>query len=136
VTTQRPNPDSITEDLLPVPHAARHARDMVTEACVRWDLEHLTAPAALIATELVGNVIDHAHTMMTLEISRDRYAYLRLAVHDGSHLPPVLRRGWDVTSPNGLGLRLVDFSSSAWGFTREAGGKAVWATLSPEVGAL
>lgn len=124
-----PSVEVYTEDLLPVAQAARHARDVVTEACLRWDLGNLTAPATLIASELVSNVVAHAHTMMTLEIRRqDRHLWL--TVRDGSSAPPVPRREPGATTPGGFGLRLVAFSSADWGWWPEPGGKAVWATLA------
>ncbi|MDI6103437.1 ATP-binding protein [Actinoplanes sp. NEAU-A12] len=124
-----PSLELYTEDLLPVTQAARHARDVVTEACVRWDLDHLTGPATLIVSELVSNVVDHAHTMMTLEISRHD-SFVCLTVRDGSSAPPIPRRDSDTTTPGGFGLRLVAFSSADWGWRPEPGGKAVWATLA------
>ena len=118
-----------TEDLLPVRHSARHARDVVTEACLMWDLGHLIGTATLIVSELVSNVVEHAGTMMTLEVTVHS-GHLHLIVHDGSAEPPVMREDRKLTEPGGLGLRLVDANSAAWGFTPEAGGKAVWARLS------
>ena len=56
---------------------------MATEACLRWDLPHLIAPASLIASELVSNVVDHAHTMMTLRLSL-RQRFLTSPSADGS----------------------------------------------------
>ena len=122
-----PSLEVYTEELLPVSQAARHARDVATGACLRWNLCHLTGPAALIVTELVNNVVDHAHTMMTLEISRQG-AHLCLTVHDGSSEPPVPRTP-EAGTPGGFGLHLVAASSDRWGHRAEPGGKAVWATL-------
>jgi two-component sensor histidine kinase len=119
----------IVEDLLPVACAAKHARDVVTDSCLRWDFPELVGPASLIASELVSNVVDHAQTMMTLEVEV-RGPYLHVAVHDGSGLPPVLELDSDPGGTRGLGLRLVSHSSNAWGYTRQQGGKVVWATLA------
>ncbi|MEV4349690.1 hypothetical protein AB0J83_34970 [Actinoplanes sp. NPDC049596] len=52
-TPPRPRMPSLSDTLLPVSGAARHARDMATEACARWDVPHLIGPAGLIAAELV-----------------------------------------------------------------------------------
>lgn len=70
--------------------AARHARDLVTEACAMWDLPDLVGPASLVADELVTNGVEHAGTLMTLRISH-RAHQLHLAVGDGSPEPPRLR---------------------------------------------
>ncbi|WP_433796561.1 ATP-binding protein [Actinoplanes sp. CA-252034] len=119
---------ALVESLPPLPGAPRHARDLVTEACVRWDLGHLTGPATLITSELVSNVLDHAHTTMTLHIAL-RPACLYLAVEDGSASPPAPVRH-PSTGPAGRGLHLVEAVSTTWGYSLGAGGKTVWATLS------
>jgi hypothetical protein len=119
---------TVSDELLPVSGAARHARDLATDACLRWDLPQLAGPAALIANELVCNVVDHAHTMMTLRLSL-RPRYLTIAVRDGSatevrppgHIPIDARRG--------RGLLLVDATAHAWGCVPSADGKVVWASL-------
>ncbi|MEU8818843.1 ATPase [Actinoplanes sp. NPDC048796] len=120
---------ALSEELLPVTGAPRHARDVATEACLRWDLPGLVAPASLIANELVSNVVDHAHTMMTLRVSL-RPRYLNIAVRDGSPAEP-LRPGPAVAGLNrGRGLLLVDASAHAWGWMPSADGKVVWASLA------
>lgn len=108
---------------------ARYARDIVAEACLRWDLAHLIAPATLIISELVSNVVDHAQTTMTLKVAL-RSADLYLAVHDGDSTPPVLNRDARESTPRGRGLQLVAAASTAWGYVGEGHGKTVWATLS------
>ncbi|MBU2664401.1 STAS domain-containing protein [Actinoplanes bogorensis] len=113
---------SISDDLLPVSGAARHARDLATDACGRWDLPHLAGPAALILTEMVGNVIDHAGTMMTVHLTLVP-RYLLLAVRDGS--PVEVRR----PVGGGRGLLLIEATAHAWGCVPSAGGKVVWASL-------
>jgi two-component sensor histidine kinase len=123
----------VVEDLLPVTGAPRHARNLVTDACLRWDLTHLIPPATLIISELVSNVIDHAHTIMTLEVSL-RTSQLYLAVCDGSSKPPVLGR-YSNPPREGRGLHLVTAFSTAWGVIAEKGGKTVWATLALDAAA-
>jgi anti-anti-sigma factor len=121
---------AITDQLLPVTGAPRHARNRVTEACATWGLDALVGPACLIADELVSNAVERAGTMMTLVISR-RFRYLHLAVRDGSSEQPRLRPPGPVTSPlRGRGLMLVDALSAHWGWLPSADGKIVWATLA------
>lgn len=117
---------SIHEDLLPIAGSTRHARDVVTDACVRWDLPDLVAPASLIATELVGNVIDHAHTLMTLRLTL-RPRQLTIAVRDGSRRRPPGPQPPEST--NGRGLVLVASLASSWGCIPSEDGKVMWATL-------
>lgn len=117
-------PPILSDDLLPVSGASRHARDMATEACARWSLPHLIGPASLIAGELVSNVISHASTMMTLRIAhRDRY--LHLAVRDGSPAEPVI-------GGPGFGLTMVEAAATHWGWLPTVDGKVVWAVLSTD----
>ncbi|MFC7530728.1 STAS domain-containing protein [Actinoplanes sp. GCM10030250] len=119
----------IQEELLPLAGSTRHARDVVTDACLRWDLPGLVAPASLIVTELVGNVIDHADTMMTLRLSL-RPRYLNMAVADGSALLPVLSApAAPDSNGRGRGLLLVGAVAAAWGCMPSREGKVVWAAL-------
>jgi hypothetical protein len=112
--------DELSDDLLPVAGAARHARGVATDACLRWDLPRLIGPASLIADELAGNVVDHAGTMAGLRFTRQE-RFLTIAVRDGSRAAP--RRG-------GRGLRLVEACARYWGYLPAEGGKVVWATLN------
>ncbi len=118
----------VSELVLPVPGAARHARNVATEACVRWDLPHLTAPVTLVASELVTNAIEHARTVMTLQI-RLRPRLLYVAVTDGADAEPVRAAGPDAGEGEGRGLRLVELMSTCWGYRRLPGGKVVWASF-------
>jgi anti-sigma regulatory factor (Ser/Thr protein kinase) len=121
--------EHISELLHPVPGAARRARDIVTEACLRWDVPHLTPRAVLVASELVSNVVVHAHTVMTLQ-ARLRPRFLYLAVYDGSHAEPVRRDGDNANTLDGRGLQLVERASARWGYLRRTDGKVVWASLA------
>lgn len=112
-------PSLISEQLLPSWDEARHARDITTDACLRWQLPHLAGPAALVASELVISAVDHAGTMMTLHVKLD-VRHLYVAVEDGSPVDP----------GKGRGLVLVDSLAEFWGSTRHPGGKVVWAALA------
>ncbi|MEV6346402.1 ATP-binding protein [Actinoplanes sp. NPDC051851] len=119
---------SHSEELLPVAGATRHARDVATEACLRWGLPDLTAPASLIVNELVANAIDHAGTMMTLRLSlRDRF--LDIGVRDGSPARPPAPKPVPPEAAGGRGLLLVDALAYAWGCLPSADGKVMWAAL-------
>jgi hypothetical protein len=118
----------LREDLFPVAGARRHARNLITEAGLLWNLPHLIGPAELIVTELVGNAIDHAGTIVTLQVSL-RPRFLTIAARDGSTAEPVPPRPGDDGS---FGLRLVDASAHSWGWMPIDGGKVVWAALARE----
>lgn len=126
--TAHRSPTPIGEELLPVWGAARRARDLATEACLRWDLAHLVGRAALVAGELVGNATDHAGTVMTLQLKLGR-RYLYVAVFDGVRAEPALHSGSRADPSDGHGLLLVESLSEQWGCTPTAEGKVIWAAL-------
>ena len=119
----------ISEPIAPVRGAARRARDVLTGACLRWNLPHLTAAATVVASELVTNAMRHAGTAMTLQ-TRLRPRYLYLAVFDGSHAEPVPRRDHDPHAAGGRGLPLVEQLAARWGYRQRPDGKVVWASFA------
>jgi anti-anti-sigma regulatory factor len=126
--TSRRSLPTVRDDLLPVAGAARHARNLATEACLRWELPHLVGPASLVVSELVSNVVEHAHTMMALRLSLwDRY--LHIAVRDGSVIEPGLPDRPTPAQLRGRGLYLVEGTANSWGCLPTEGGKVVWASL-------
>jgi anti-anti-sigma regulatory factor len=119
-------PAVLREDLLPVSGAGRRAREIVTEACLRWGRSDLVGPASIVVTELVNNVTEHAGTMSTLTVAR-RSRTIQIAVRDGSSRPPHLVPGAGRDAARGL--RLVDAEASSWGHLIVPDGKVVWAAL-------
>jgi anti-anti-sigma regulatory factor len=117
----------ITEQLLPAAGEARRARDLATEACLRWDLPHLVGHAALIASELVINAVEHARTVVTLQLKLG-WHYLYVAVAEGSAAPPVIVRA-SRAGDGGNGLLVVESLAHQWGYVQRANGKVVWAAL-------
>jgi two-component sensor histidine kinase len=125
---------TITETLLPVHGAARRARDVVTAACIDWEVAEVVGPTCQIVTELVTNAAVHASTLidLTLLYRRDD---LMIQVRDGSLASPV-RPGTEPmhvkadAGAYGLGLRIVSALAFAWGFSLDEDGKVVWATLT------
>ncbi|MFI1991715.1 ATP-binding protein [Actinoplanes sp. NPDC020271] len=119
----------ISDQLLPLSGAARHARDVATAACAQWHLPDLVGPASVVVTELVTNAVEHANTMITLQlVSRPRY--LHVAVRDGSAHPPQARLPVEGELDRGRGLLLVDSLAVDWGWLPTRDGKVVWATLA------
>ncbi|MFI1988657.1 ATP-binding protein [Actinoplanes sp. NPDC020271] len=124
-----PQPDRVRVRLRPVPEACRQVRNLVVQACARWHRTDFTATAALIATELVANVVRHAHTTMEFTLGH-RDGRITMAVRDGSrHLPKALDPG--LTDAGGRGLRLVRELSENWGVLPVSDGKVVWTHLIP-----
>ena len=120
---------SVTDDLLPVSGALRHARDLATEACGRWGLPHLVGPASLVVSELVSNAIEHAGTMINVKFNY-RTRYLHIAVRDGSPEEPRMAQPDPDSPERGRGLILVDGLAVHWGSLPSRDGKVVWSTLA------
>ena len=123
-----PEPRRIRVRLRPVPDACRQVRHLVNQACTAWHRRDAAATAALVATELVANVVRHAHTTMEFTVGL-RDGRLSLAVRDSS---PLLPKPADpqVTDAGGRGLRLVRDLTDAWGVLPTSGGKVVWTQLA------
>jgi anti-sigma regulatory factor (Ser/Thr protein kinase) len=113
--------------LRPVPDACRQVRQLVAQACAAWQHSELTATAALVATELVANVVRHAHTTMDFTVGL-RDGRMSMAVRDGSRRLP---RPADakLTDSGGRGLRLVRELTESWGVLPFPDGKVVWTRI-------
>jgi ABC-type transporter Mla MlaB component len=118
-------------ELEPVVAAARRSRELVTEACGRWELPGLAGAACIVVTEMVNNVVAHAHTPMTvlLALHGDTMA---VAVRDHSLTAPRLAGPVAPTAYGGRGLLLIDSLADRWGSLPLDNGKVVWAVLEEE----
>jgi hypothetical protein len=114
--------------LEPVVGAARLSRQLVTEACGRWDLPELTGPACIVVTEMVNNVVAHAHTEMTVRLAL-RGDNLTVAVRDHNPTVPQFTGPVAPTSYGGRGLLLIDSVARRWGNLLLHDGKVMWAIL-------
>jgi hypothetical protein len=115
----------------PVMGAARRSRELVTEACGRWERPELAGPACIVVTEMVNNVVAHARTPMTVFLARHDDG-MSVAVRDES---PTVPRFAGPVAPNsygGRGLLLIDSVSSRWGNLKLDDGKVVWAVLGDQ----
>jgi len=126
-----PAPDHfLSAELEPALGAARRSRELVTEACARWELRDLAGPACIVVTEMVNNVVAHARTGMVVLLALQGGS-MTVAVRDSS--PSVPRFSGEpvpVTSYGGRGLLLIDSVASRWGCLPLPGGKVVWAALA------
>ena len=82
----------------------------------------------LVVSELVTNALLHGHGTPVVRLL-DGGDHVRVEVCDDSPLLPVSHR---VTPTSGLGLRVVEQLSSAWGASRRNRGKVVWCELPTE----
>ena len=124
---EEPEPRRIRVRLRPVPDACRQVRQLVNQACAAWHRSEAASTASLVATELVANVVRHAHTTMEFTVGL-RNGRMCLTVRDGSRRLP---RPADpaVTDAGGRGLRLVRELTDAWGVLPVTDGKVVWTQL-------
>jgi anti-sigma regulatory factor (Ser/Thr protein kinase) len=112
---------TITEVTRTRGEAAAHLRaEQVPEARV--------ADAMLLLSELVTNAVHHGTEPLEVRIDTfdDR---LRVEVDDANADPPVLRPV-DPRRLGGMGIRIVDEVSDAWGTSRTPSGKTVWFELA------
>jgi hypothetical protein len=116
----------------PVIGAARLSRELITDACARWELVDLAGSACIVATEMVNNVVAHAHTPMIILLAA-RGDGLAVAVRDESAIVPAFT-GAPVapTAYGGRGMLLIDSVASRWGNILLEDGKVVWALLAPD----
>lgn len=127
-TKPHPTPHRVRRRLRPVPDACREVRHLVTQTCQAWNLDDLASTVALVATELVANVVRHARTTMEFTLGL-REGRICLAVRDGSRLLP---RPKDpaLNEAGGRGLHLIRELTDGWGVLPIPDGKVVWTHLS------
>jgi anti-sigma regulatory factor (Ser/Thr protein kinase) len=120
-------------DLPPVTASVPLARHVTLDVLRAWEAPHDLDDAALLVSELVSNVVDHAQTeaLLTLELvlAGD---WLRISVADGSAIRPVVRE-LRTERPRGRGLQLVEAIAARWGVEDHQGGKRIWFELTPLV---
>ncbi|MFI7540650.1 ATP-binding protein [Actinoplanes sp. NPDC049599] len=125
---EEPEPQRIRIRLRPVPDACRQVRQLVTQTCTAWHRGEVAGTAALVATELVANVVRHAHTTMEFTLGL-RDGRVCLTVRDGSRLLPRPREP-GVGDAGGRGLQLIRELTEAWGVLPVPDGKVVWTHLT------
>lgn len=105
--------------------SAALARQFTRSTLASWQSPGSHDDIVLVVSELVTNALLHGHgTPMVRLLDGDDH--VRVEVCDDSPLLPVSHR---VTPTSGLGLRVVEQLSSAWGASRRGRGKVVWCEL-------
>ncbi|TDC61495.1 sulfate transporter [Micromonospora sp. KC207] len=125
-----PTVAATTTALPPFVGAARQARALVTDGCARWGIDELAEAGCIAVTEMVNNVVAHAHTPMTVRLAPVG-STLRIGVRDHSRRQPTHSGLTPPTLAGGRGLLLIDTVSRRWGSTLLPDGKLVWAVLHP-----
>lgn len=114
--------------------AARRVRELITEACAQWGMPDLAPSACIVATEMVNNVVAHAHTSMVVLLAV-RGDGMSVAVRDRSGTMPRFTGGPVApTAYGGRGMLLIDSVARHWGSLELGDGKVVWAVLASETG--
>lgn len=109
---------------LPENHrSAALAREFTRKTLTRWG-HHGWQDAAQVVSELVSNVLLHGHGQPVVRLSAGHDG-IRVEVADDSPLPPTVR----ANDTGGLGMRLVERMSTAWGVLKLDRGKVVWCEL-------
>jgi len=104
------------------------ARALVHDACADWSATAAEEAAAIVATELVSNAVQHARSSCRVTITVDSQG-LRVGVRDYAPGCEPRPRPVDITRAAGRGLHLVAMLSSAWGVHQHADGKTTWARI-------
>ncbi|MGW6736030.1 ATP-binding protein [Streptomyces sp. NPDC055013] len=142
----RTSPRSAALRLVGAEQGCGRARDFVRRTLDDWALDHCSADALTVVTELLANAVLHAvsppspcsadatpsrpETEIWLRLSLRRPAHLVCAVVDPSDNLPVYPHTSDPFDEHGRGLRIIDALSEHWGWTRrQPAGKTVWAML-------
>ena len=105
--------------------SAALARQFTRSTLATWRSPGSHDDIVLVVSELVTNALLHGHGTPVVRLL-DGDDRVRVEVCDESPLLPVSHR---VTPTSGLGLRVVEQLSSAWGASRRGRGKVVWCEL-------
>ena len=119
-----------------VPESVPVARFRVRAALGLHGLGEYSDDATIITSELVTNAVQHACGNGTGRIGvtvarAGSPPAVTVVVSDSSPEGPV-RRETPAGSEQGRGLQIVEALSARWGWHRQDGGKAVFATLARE----
>ena len=107
------------------PVAVTECRHFVRDMLAVWQAQDLSSDAELLTSELVANAVRHAMSDAHVQLTWSDPT-LRIAVHDGTHAPPVLVEEPD---EHGYGLRLIASIAEAFGIEQQDDGKVVWCEL-------
>ena len=110
------------------PYSAVKARRFVREVLMEWDIPDVIDDAELATSELVGNVVRHAHTELVLRVEVDDV--VKISVRDWNpHLGPTHPREPVDLTEHGRGLRIVAAVAMDCGVDITSDSKTVWLTL-------
>ncbi len=106
-------------------------RRFVRDTVERWGYPDVAEDAALIASELITNVVLHARTALEVVVRRG-HGRIRIEVADKNTELPRIRQH-SAQSGTGRGLHLVAAVAADWGVETRRDGKIVWVELTSRV---
>lgn len=110
----------------PNTQAPHESRELLRAFLTRLGADDLIFVAEVLLSELVSNVVRHAHSQIDVDLSWDDET-LRVEVRDGSSIIPAVAELAD--ADGGFGLRIVEALAHDWGIRQLEHGKAVWCTI-------
>ncbi|MCX4548709.1 MULTISPECIES: ATP-binding protein [unclassified Streptomyces] len=132
MTATRPNAigaPGYSETMPCVPESAGRARNLIRMAIHTWGLDVLVSDGELIASELVGNAVQHSRSHhLRAGVTLLGPGHVVLSVSDRSTAYPRLQKS-RLESVTGRGLLLVDELAHRWDADIRRWGKVVWAEL-------
>lgn len=116
-------------ELSPLPESVAEARRWSADVVGRSPDHELADTVSLLVSELVSNVVLHAHTAcdLTIDLTGER---VRVEVRDGSGLLPARAQYTEPFALSGRGMVLIEGLTAAHGAAPlDDGGKLVWFEL-------
>jgi anti-sigma regulatory factor (Ser/Thr protein kinase) len=126
---QRPERVTRHRDLPGAVGAPAAARTLVREACEDWSATAAQDAAALVASELVSNAVQHARSGCRVSVTVDP-AGLHVGVRDYARGCSPRPRPVDAAQAAGRGLHLVAMLATRWGVQEHDDGKTTWALIA------
>lgn len=112
------------------PSSLRAAKAQLRDALAEWQVDDRTLNAAVdVAHELMTNALRHAGAPIVVTVGAGAER-VRVQVDDAAREPARMLPYRPGVSEHGLGLRLVQQLSSAWGQQLREDGKSVWAVFT------
>jgi anti-sigma regulatory factor (Ser/Thr protein kinase) len=118
--------DTTSASYAPDNGAPHESRRLVRDFLVRQGAEDLVFVGEVLISELVSNVVRHAHSPIDVDLNWND-GTLRAEVRDGSSIIPAVAELAD--ADGGYGLRIVEAFAQDWGIKQLEHGKAVWFTI-------
>ena len=112
--------------LTPVAASLSAARSFVSAMLDVWECEDSDQVAALLTSEIVGNAVRHAASVVGLEVAIVGEQRLRVEARDEAPNAKVARDSDRRDGEGGRGLHIVETLADRWGVERYDGYKVVW----------